>query len=220
MPPCIDLIHTQLLHCLPERLKELVLIRCVRLHERLRPRITVQPVIGPQQPQPLWQVLEVHVVEFVGSHDVIEHRQRGVFLIIGTSLLQSLSEPRIVLRVVLRITAEVIDPGAKLLAMRKPNCVSTAQSHGFLDREPIGREKLDNLRERHRGSGKLAFHIRRFRDQPIFASKEDIVVGTADHGDEVARGDGEDVGAGDGVGAGELEGGLGSDDDVEGVAGE
>ena len=37
---------------------------------------------------------------------------------------------------------------------------------------------------------------------------------------EMGIGGGEDVGAGDGVGAGELKGGLGADDEVEGVAGE
>lgn len=41
----------------------------------------------------------------------------------------------------------------------------------------------------------------------------------AEHDDEIAGGDGEDVGAGDGGGTSEFECGFGADDGVEGVAG-
>ncbi|GFY88343.1 peroxidase superfamily protein [Actinidia rufa] len=53
----------------------------------------------------------------------------------------------------------------------------------------------------------------------VFSAQADAVVGAADHVDEVAGGDGEDVGAGDDAGAVELDGGLDAGDEVESVAG-
>lgn len=66
----------------------------------------------------------------------------------------------------------------------------------------------------------MAFDIGSPRDSAVSPAEEDLVVGPADHGDEVAGGHSEDISAGDGVRASELERGLGSDDDVESVAGE
>lgn len=116
------------------------------------------------------------------------------------------------MRVVKQITLE-------LLAMRETNCMSTAQCHHFLDTETFSSKQADNFRHRHGGSWQISFNIRSITDAVVFAPEEDIVVRATDHGYEITGGGGEDVGAGDGVGAGELEGGLGASDKVEGVAG-
>ncbi|KAG2384852.1 uncharacterized protein HKW66_Vig0119440 [Vigna angularis] len=50
--------------------------------------------------------------------------------------------------------------------------------------------------------------------------EENGVEGAAEHGQKVAGCGKEDVGVGDGVWAGPFEGGLGADNEVEGVVGE
>lgn len=122
--------------------------------------------------------------------------------------------------VVRRRSAVIEDPRGELLAMREPNRMCAAQRHHFLNGKSSGAENSDDLRHRHGGSGERAFNGGGSGYLAVFPAEEDGVIGTADHGDEVPSCGGEDVGAGDGVGAGELEGGLGPDDEVEGVAGE
>jgi len=55
------------------------------LHEWSRNRVTVQAVVGFEHTQTLGKVLEVHIVELVRSHDVVEDGKGGVGSVIGAS---------------------------------------------------------------------------------------------------------------------------------------
>lgn len=108
----------------------------------------------------------------------------------------------------------------KFLAMGEAYGVCPTQSHHFLDSEPSGSEQVNDIRKRHCRSWEIAFHGRGFRDSIIFSSEEDAVVRAADHGDEIAGSECEDVRAGDSVWTGEFEGGLGTNYEVKCIPGE
>jgi len=55
------------------------------LHEGSGNRVTVQTVIGFQHTQTLRKVLEVHIVELVGSHNVVEDGKGRVGSVISAS---------------------------------------------------------------------------------------------------------------------------------------
>ncbi|CBI34978.3 unnamed protein product, partial [Vitis vinifera] len=178
------------------------------------------PLQDRSSPQTLGQILEIHVIELVGSHYIVEHRQCRILLVIAASFSQPLCESRVVARIGLGTAAVIVDPAAEFFTMREPNRVGTTQRHHFLNREPSHSENRNYLRNGHRGSWKVTFNPVRPGDQPISSPQRDLVEGTSHHGDEIAGSDGENVGTGDHTGASELEGGLGADNDVEAVAGE
>ncbi|KAK6913162.1 hypothetical protein RJ641_022763 [Dillenia turbinata] len=118
------------------------------------PRIRIHCTIRSQKSQPFWQILEIHVVELVGCHNIIKNRQRRIVGIIRTRFSQGIGETKIVSGIGLRSFAEIVNPSCEFLAMRKPNC-----GHHFLYRKPSGIENVDDLRKWHCGSRQVSFDI-------------------------------------------------------------
>ena len=107
---------------------------------------------------------------------------------------------------------------AELLTVGEANGMCTSQGHHFLRCESFGLEKREHFRYRHGRCGEVAVHSRRLRNEAVFSAEANLVVGAADHDDEITGGDGEDVGAGDNAGTLDLDGDFGAGDEVEGVA--
>ena len=156
----------------------------------------------------------IHIIELVRSTNIVENRQRRVSRVIRTSFLQRDSESRVIPGTVPAHQAH------KLFAMRESDGVRSTESDHLLNGEASGLELANGLRDRRRREREEGGEEGGFRGSRVAAAEEDRVVRTADGHEEVASRGGDDVGAGDGVGAGELEGGFGSDDGVEAVAGE
>lgn len=104
--------------------------------------------------------------------------------------------------------------------MGESHGVGPTQSDELLHGEPAPGEDFRDLGHGHGWSGEVVGDGGGGGEAAVTTPEENGVEGAAEHGQEVAGGGGEDVGAGDGVGAGQFEGGLGADDEVEGVAGE
>jgi len=85
LPPGLHIEQTQLLHRRGKNPKKPTLILREAIHERSRNWVTVQAVVGFEHAQTLWKVLEVHIVELVRSHDVVEDGKGRVGSVIGAS---------------------------------------------------------------------------------------------------------------------------------------
>lgn len=142
--------------------------------------------------------------------------------IVSASLLQGLSVARVDRRVVVVVgtAIEGVDAGSVLLAMGEADGVGAGEGNGFLSGETLGGEDREDLGDGHVRAGEITFDGEDMGGKGVFTAERDGVEGTTEHGDEIAGSEGENVGARDGVRASELELGLGTDDSVEGVAGE
>lgn len=167
-----------------------------------------------EQPETFGDILEIHIVELVRSHDVVKDRDGRIFRVARASLLQRLSESRVIPGTVPAHQAH------ELFTMRESDRVSSAESDHFLNGEASGFELANGLGHGRRREREEVGEEGGFGGTRVAAAEVNRVVRTADGDEEVAGGDGDDVGAGDGLRASELEGGFGSDDDVEAVSGE
>lgn len=137
-------------------------------------------------------------------------------MIVLTGPLKPNGQPRVVGRI-----GVVVDLIGELLAVGESDCVGPGKGNHFLEGEVVlAGEDGDHVVESHGGAGEMAVDGGGGRNEAVFAAEEDGVERAAEEGDEVTGGDGEDVGAGDDAGTFEFEGGFGSNDDVEAVAGE
>ncbi|CAL9043075.1 unnamed protein product [Musa banksii] len=214
--------HAELLHGVREVREKSGLVGGVELHEGLRLRVRRQRLVRRQQPQPPQQVLVVQVVELARRHHVVEGGDGRVRGVVGTRLLQRLRELRVHRRVVGVLVAAVVavDARRELVAVREADGVGAGEGHQLLCGEALPSEEGDELVHGHVGAGELALDGGGGGVEGVLAAEADVVERPAQHDDELAGGEGEDVGAGDHAGALKLEGCLGADDDVEAVPGE
>ena len=108
--------------------------------------------------------------------------------------------------------------GDELEAVREFDGVGPTEGDEFFDSEATFGEELGDLGDGHGGGGEVGGYGEGEGGLAVATTEEDEEEGAVEHGQEVAGGVEEDVRARDGVGAGELEGGLGTDDEVKGVA--
>lgn len=119
-----------------------------------------------------------------------------------------------------RCWAEVEDAVAEFWAVGESDGVGAGEGDEILNIKVFSGENGDDFVQGHGGGGDVAFDVGCPWHEAVFPAEEDVVVRPADHGDQVAGGDGDDVGAWHGVGALELQRRFQADDEVEGVTGE
>ncbi|URE34324.1 hypothetical protein MUK42_33831 [Musa troglodytarum] len=211
--------HADLLHGVREVPEKGGLVGGVELHKGLRPRVRHQRLVRRQQPQPPQQVLVVQVVELARRHHVVEGGDGRVRGVVGTRLLQRLRELRVHRRVVGVPVAAVVavDARRELVAVREADGVGAGEGHQLLCGEALPSEEGDELVHGHVGAGELALDGGGGGVEGVLAAEADVVERPAQHDEELAGGEGEDVGAGDHAGALKLEGCLGADDDVAAI---
>ncbi|KAK9676081.1 hypothetical protein RND81_11G052400 [Saponaria officinalis] len=145
----------------------------------------------------------------------------GFFFVVGACPGQPMGQSRVVGRVdVAAGVVEVVDAGDELLSVGEADGVGPTKSDHFAGGEAEIGENGEHFVEGYVGFREAVDGEGGVGDEAVFAAEDDGVDGAADEGDEVVGGDGEDVGAGDDARAVEFQGGFGTDDDVEAVAGE
>ncbi|KAF3502832.1 hypothetical protein F2Q69_00039612 [Brassica cretica] len=184
-----------------EVFKEPILIPSVKINKRPGSRVGVQPVIRFEQPETFGDILEIHIVELVRSHDVVKDRDGRIFRVTRASLLQRLRESGVIPGTVPAHQAH------ELFTMRESDRVSSAESDHFLNGEASGLELANGLGHRRRREREEVGEEGGFGGTRVAAAEVNRVVRTADGDEEVAGGDGDDVGAGDVGGQARLDGG-------------
>lgn len=203
-------------------LEEDGLVCGIQLHQRRRPRIFQQLLISGQKPQSLQQILVIHVIKSPRRHDVVECGDGWILEVIDACLLKSFCKSGIHgwIEGVVATIPVIEDPVGVLAAVREPNGVGAGEGDEIADGESLGGEEVYDGVDGGVGAGEVGLDHCGGGGEGVLAAEADRIEGAAEHGDEISSGDREDVGAGDDPGAVELEGGLGADDDVEGIAGE
>lgn len=177
--PSLDSIESQLLNGLNKVLKECSLVCRICLDEPLRPVVGDQSMVRIEQPQAPGEVLEVHVVEFAGGHDIIKGGHGGVLVIGGTSLLQPLGIAWVQGGVIGLGVAVIVDSVRELAAVGEANGVGTRKRNHVAYREALFGKEGDQIGHGHGGLGQVALYIGNLGRDAVLAPQGDIVEGAS-----------------------------------------
>lgn len=177
--PSLDSIKSQLLNGLNKVHKECSLVRRICLDKPLRPVVGDQSMVRIEQPQPPGEVLEVHVVEFAGGHDIIKGGHGGVLVIGGTCLLQPLGVAWVQGGVIGLGVAVIVNSVRELTAVGEANCVSTRECNHVARREALFGKEGDQIRHGHGGLGQVALYIGNLGRDAVLAPQGDIIEGAS-----------------------------------------